>query len=296
MKRSWIALAAAAVALAACQKKPQQAAQAPADTALTITGFSTPESVLYDSVGDVYFVSNINGAPTAKDGNGFISRVSPAGRIDSLKFIEGGRNGVTLNGPKGLGIHGDTLFVADIDAVRLFSRTDGHPLGSWAVRGATFLNDISVGPDGTVYVTDSGLKPDFSSSGTDAIYKFDHGTAVAIARGTDLGRPNGIWAQEDGAYVVTFGTGEIYHQTYGTARHHLPKPPAGQLDGIVKDGNTLLVSSWADSTVFRFTPGDSNYVAVAQHLEAPADIGIDTRRHRLLVPQFNANRVQVLPL
>jgi len=83
-----------------------------ATKALTVAGFSTPESVLHDSTQDIYFVSNINGSPTAKDNNGFISRVRPDGAIENLKFIEGGRAGVTLNAPKGLGVLGDTLWVA----------------------------------------------------------------------------------------------------------------------------------------------------------------------------------------
>src|SRR3989441_12055605 len=86
----------------------------------TVTGFLTPESVLYDSAQDVYFVSNINGSPTAKDNNGFISRVRPDGAVENLKFIEGGHNGVTLHAPKGMALRGDTLWVADIDVVRAF--------------------------------------------------------------------------------------------------------------------------------------------------------------------------------
>src|SRR5437899_12733903 len=41
--------------------------------AATVEGFKTPELVKWDSTQDVYFVSNINGAPNAKDGNGYIS-------------------------------------------------------------------------------------------------------------------------------------------------------------------------------------------------------------------------------
>lgn len=298
MKRSAMALAAAVVVLAACKKQEQQAA-APADTVfrgLTIEGFNTPESVLYDSVGDAYLVSNINGAPTVKDDNGFISRVNPDGHVEQLRFIDGAKDSVTLNAPKGLGIHGDTLFVADIDEVRLFDRMDGHSLGSWPVHGATFLNDLTVGPDGTVYVTDSGLKPDFSSSGTDAVYKFDHGRAVAIARGADLGHPNGIFATEDGLTVVTFGSGEAYHLTYAGQRHPMARPPAGQLDGVLRSGGRVIASSWADSSVFAMTPPDTTWTFVARGLESPADIGLDTRRGRLLIPQFNVNRVLVRPL
>src|SRR6185503_17852593 len=95
---------------------------------LTIAGFSTPESVLHDSVQDIYLVSNINGSPTAKDNNGFISRVRPDGAIENLNFIEGGRAGVTLNAPKGLAVTGDTLWVADIDVVRAFNARTGAPI------------------------------------------------------------------------------------------------------------------------------------------------------------------------
>src|SRR5947209_10734902 len=95
-----------------------------------VAGFLTPESVLYDSAQDIYFVSNINGSPTAKDNNGFISRVRPDGAVENLKFIEGGRNGVILNAPKGLALQGDTLWVADIDAVRAFNAKTGAPLDS----------------------------------------------------------------------------------------------------------------------------------------------------------------------
>src|SRR5204863_310120 len=87
---------------------------------IVVEGFLTPESVLHDPAQDIYFVSNINGGPTTKDNNGFISRVRPDGAVENLKFIEGGHGGATLNAPKGLALRGDTLWVADIDMVRSF--------------------------------------------------------------------------------------------------------------------------------------------------------------------------------
>src|SRR5207244_9360632 len=94
---------------------------APAPTATkvaTVQGFLAPESVLHDSTQDIYFVSNINGSPMAKDNNGFISRVRPDGAVENLKFIEGGRNGVTVNAPKALARDGDTPLLGDIDVAR----------------------------------------------------------------------------------------------------------------------------------------------------------------------------------
>lgn len=296
MKRMMLC-AALALALAACKKQEQAAAGDTVFTGLTVAdSFSTPESVLYDPAGDAYLVSNINGAPAAKDDNGFISRVNPDGRVDQRAFIDGADSGVTLHAPKGLAIRGDTLFVADIDAVRLFDRTNGAPLGSWPVRGATFLNDVVVGPDGMLYVTDSGLKPDFSSSGSDAIYRFNAaGVATALARGADLGHPNGILADSAGVVVVAFGSGEAYRFDRRT-RRALPRPPAGQLDGIVRaNDGAWLVSSWADSTVRRLMPGDTAWIAVVRGVPSPADIGFDTKRERILIPLFNDNTVRVVP-
>src|SRR5690606_21634879 len=98
----------------------------------------------------------------------------------------GGQNGVTLHAPKGMAIKGDTLFVADIDTVRMFHRETGAVLGARGVPGATFLNDIAVGPDGTVYVSDSGLRggaQGLESAGTDAVYRFGpDGAPQAVAR------------------------------------------------------------------------------------------------------------------
>src|SRR5262245_10177215 len=62
-----------------------------------IPGFQTPESVLYDADNDVYLVSNINGKPLDADDNGFISKVSPDGKITELKWIDGAKDNVKLD-------------------------------------------------------------------------------------------------------------------------------------------------------------------------------------------------------
>src|SRR2546426_6734142 len=69
---------AAVPAAPAAPATPPPPPPAPAATKImAVEGFLTPESVLHDTVQDIYFVSNINGSPTAKDNNGFISRVKP---------------------------------------------------------------------------------------------------------------------------------------------------------------------------------------------------------------------------
>src|SRR5690349_12415206 len=82
-------------------------------------GFNVPESVKYDAELDVFFVSNVNGNPSQKDGNGFIARVKADSISAMSKLVEGGKGGATLNAPKGMAIKGDTLYVADIDMLRM---------------------------------------------------------------------------------------------------------------------------------------------------------------------------------
>ncbi|MDQ7844520.1 MAG: SMP-30/gluconolactonase/LRE family protein [Armatimonadota bacterium] len=264
---------------------------------MTVSGFQTPESVLYDPTGDVYLVSNINGNPTATDDNGFISRVRPDGRIATLKWIDGAGAAVTLNAPKGMAISGEILYVTDITAIRMFDRRTGAPKGSVAVPGSTFMNDAAAGPDGSVYFTDSGLKPDFSPSGTDAVYRLRNGALSTVAKGAHLKTPNGIAVLPGGRLVVvTFSQGgEIYELTADGRQRPLPNLPKGQLDGVVAlQGGVFLVSSWAAAAVYRVTGATAE--VLVPNVESPADIGYDSRRDRVLIPLFQKNQVVIQPL
>jgi hypothetical protein len=291
------------IAVSACAQTDDDAATVPADTtagagaALTSIadiGLQTPESVLYDETADVYIVSNINGAPLDADGNGFISRILPTGEVESLKWIDGEAEGVTLNAPKGMAFSGDTLFVSDIDSVRAFHRTTGAPLGARGISGASFLNDLAIGEDGALYVTDTGMDASFSPTGTDALHRFGAGGAETVARSPAVAAPNGIVAHDGGMIVVGFANSVVLHVPAGGGEPtELATLPAGQLDGVVRlsDGS-LLISSWEGQAIYRVAP-DGTVSTVAEGLETPADIGWDTRRHRLLIPLFEGDRIEI---
>jgi hypothetical protein len=289
------ALTASFIALATALTLAQSGASSSAPLTVANVGFKTPESVLHDPQADVYLVSNINGVPSAKDNNGFISRVSPDGKVAALKWIEGGQKGVTLNAPKGMAVHGDTLYVSDIDCVRRFNRTSGAAAGETCVPEAAFLNDVTADSKGVVYVTDTGIRIDekgATSTGTDAVYRLtSDGKATPVIKTTDLQRPNGIVAAPDGLIVVPFGSAEIFHIDAKGARHVMGKLPAGQLDGVVRlDDGTLLISSWEGKAVYRQSKGATASTLV-QDVASPADIGYDVKRQRLLVPVFTEDRV-----
>ncbi|HVH67131.1 MAG TPA: SMP-30/gluconolactonase/LRE family protein [Gemmatimonadales bacterium] len=270
---------------------------------LAVEGFLSPESVLHDSVQDIYFVSNINGSPTAKDNNGFISRVKPDGAVENLKFIEGGHNGVTLNGPKGLALAGDTLWVADIDAIRAFNARTGAAIDSVSLAklGAVFLNDVVVAPTGALYITDTGIRFDDVGNvlhpGPDRIFRIGPDRQVTVAvRGDTLGRPNGIAVDVAGKrfIVVSFGGRSVLAWKPGDKAPTVVAKGAGAFDGVVITGNRILVSSWNDSTVSAYETGQE--VKLITGVPSPADIGFDAKRKRVLIPILSGNRVEIWQL
>ena len=277
---------------------------APAATkVVAVEGFLTPESVLHDTVQDIYFVSTINGSPTAKDNNGFISRVKPDGAVENLKFIEGGRTGITLNAPKGLALAGDTLWVADIDAVRAFNAKTGAPIDSVSLGklGAVFLNDIVVVPTGALYITDTGIRFDDVGNvlhpGPDRVFRMGPDRAVTVAvRGDTLGRPNGIALDAAGKrfVIVEFGARSVLAWKPGDKAPSVIAKGPGGFDGVEIVGGRILVSSWNDSTVSSYETGQE--VKLITGVPSPADIGYDAKRNRLLIPIFTGNRVEIWQL
>lgn len=256
-------------------------------------GLSTPESVLYDEESDRYFVSNINGKPLEDDNNGFISLHDPNEKAKTglTKFVEGGKDKTKLSAPKGMAIAKGVLYVADINVVRMFDKKTGAPKGEVAIEGATFLNDVAAGADGTIYVTDSGLNAEFKATGTDAIWTIKGGKAKALFKSADLGAPNGLYIDGKDVWVNTFGSGEVYKITE-KGKVDAAKLPKGQLDGFIKGGDDLFVSSWEASTVFVKKKGASDWTVAVSGVKAPADIGWDKKRKALLVPRFMDNAVE----
>ena len=264
----------------------------PVDITVSEVGFATPESVLHDPAADVYLVSNINGTPLDPDGNGFISRLSPEGEVLDLRWIDGADAGVTLNAPKGMAIDADRLYVTDIDCIRIFDLSTGAPDGEICVPGSSFLNDLAPALDGGVLFTDTGLDASFSPAGTDAVYRIDDGIVSTLISSPELGAPNGVIETNDGVLVVTFMSGEVYRVSGGN-RTMLSEASGQQLDGVVElaDGR-ILMSSWGDSCIYEMSSGGAMTCIIAD-VEAPADIGADLGRNRVLIPLFNANTVLI---
>src|SRR6185312_17381133 len=104
---------------------------------------------------------NVNGKPTQKDQNGFISKVSPAnGSIIELNWVTG------LNAPKGIATSNNksTLYVSDITDLVEINIDNGKIMKHFNAPGSAFLNDVVSDNQGNIYVSDTI---------TNTIYKLD---------------------------------------------------------------------------------------------------------------------------
>jgi hypothetical protein len=295
LKRS-VPPALAILVVAACGA-PEIAPESPG-LLIEDVGFQTPESVQHDPVADVYLVSNINGEPLAKAGNGFISRVSPEGEVLELRWIDGVTEGVELDAPKGMAFRGQTLYVADIDHIRGFDRETGEPVEDIHIQGATFLNGLAVDEArGILYASDSGFtieNGEIVPQRTDAIYQITmDGEVSVLAQGEELGGPNGLTHSERGLIVAAFGSGRLYAvRPDGEIFEMLPASDR-MLDGLMQlPDRGFVVSDWTEGSIIRIH-ATAEMETILTGLEAPADIGFDEIRSRLLIPLFMADAVLI---
>lgn len=258
-------------------------------------GVSTPESVLYDAAADRYLVSNINGTPVATDNNGYIMELTGDGKVTKAKLVEGGAK-AKLDAPKGMGIAGNVLYVTDITVVRKFDAKSGAPKGDIPVKDAVFLNDIAIAPDGRVFVSDSAVKLGASglepTGAGDAVYVIDKAGKVSpVAKGRELGGPNGLLFVGKDLWVNTLSSDELYRLDDKGAKQDITKLPSGGLDGMAAMGESVLISSWKGSAIYKGKP-KGQFEPVLSGIGGAADITYDSKRSRVLVPRFVDNAVE----
>lgn len=258
------------------------------DIVISIDGFSGPEAVRYDPDQDVYFVANFNG-DAAGDANGFISKVSSGGVIESLEFMTG-TDEFPMHGPRGMYITGELLWAADADGVHLFNRVSGEhqEFIDFTEFEPGFLNDIVQGAGENMYVTDTG---------TSKVYIIEEGMPALLVENLPA-PPNGIARDGDNQIVLAPWRGELQFVALDESESgyfdYVRAQSGGNFDGIEFLDGRLIAASQADSSLHVLFDGEDH---IAVHVPGrPADIGIDTERRRVAVPYIALDRVDIWQL
>ena len=240
----------------------------------------TPESVLYNPADSMLYVSNINGSPSAKDSNGFISKVSLDGKIQDLKWVNG------LNAPKGSGLFKGRLFVTDIDNLVEIDIQSGKIRNRYPAPGAKFLNDVAIDTSGNIYISDS-------SQDNSVIYKYSEGKIEIWAKGKEITSPNGLWMEEKDLIFGNSGDGFLKAINLSNKKIRIVTKIGSGIDGLRSDGKgNYLISDWQgktslvdkngkitvllDTTKFKINSADSEYIS---------DMNL------LIIPTFFDNRI-----
>jgi hypothetical protein len=238
--------------------------------------FKVPESVIYHKPSGKIFVSNISGEAWAFDKDGFISIIDKKGNIEKLKWIE------NFDSPKGMGIVGDNLYVADINKVKVVSISKGMVMEEIEIDDAYNLNDITVDENGVVYISDS-YHP--------TIYELINGKVSKWYSNKSMEMINGLDVDGHGLVVLEMKNGRMSHVSH--LKHH--KHIVDKLynaDGVVTLGkDEYFVSNW-DGIIYYVKNGNVHELLnlKKENMNA-ADICFIPGDNILVIPTFYANKV-----
>jgi sugar lactone lactonase YvrE len=243
------------------------------------------ESVLYDKDRNILYVSCINGKPTEKNEKGFIAKVTLEGKIEELKWAAG------LNAPKGMGIYGSSLYVADIDRLVEIDLKSGKIVSQYLAAGAIFLNDVAVDTLGNVYVSDS-------SAENSAIYRLTRMKFREWLRTDEIVQPNGLYAEKDRLLVGSFQDGSLKAVNLENKKISLIANAGHVIDGIGSDGKgNYLVSDWSGKTsLITISCKVLGLLDTTASRINSADIEFIPDKNLLLIPTFFDNRVMAYEL
>ncbi|MFT5425718.1 MAG: hypothetical protein ACI9ZT_000650 [Gammaproteobacteria bacterium] len=253
------------------------------------SGLNNPESVIYHESSDVLFVSNINGSGVDKDGNGYISKILLDGTMLSKQWVIG------LNAPKGLAIHNNTLYVADIDTLVVIDIPSGTISSTYKVDDAKFLNDVAATKDGKVFVSDML---------TNRIHILENDEFSIWLEGPDLEAPNGLLVEGDNLILGAWGV-----MTDGFATEipgHLKTislkdksitslggTPIGNMDGVESDGQDgYYVTDWMVGKLYQINKaGDAKLLM--ELVQGMADLEVLLDQNMILLPMMMTDKLLV---
>jgi DNA-binding beta-propeller fold protein YncE len=254
-----------------------------------ISGFSHPESVVFNEKNQEYYVSNM---ADRAEGDGFISRLSLKGELIELKWIKG------LKDPKGMLITNGKLYVTNNTELVKINIQNSEIDERIAVEGAISLNDITIDETGNIFISDSGKSAIYLLPTDDNDMMVPENNETKILEYLDSKRlqyANGLFAQNNQLYVAAWGEngkGSLLKVDLESREiTKISKKGIGNLDGIQPVGkNAFYISDWATGNIYLAGKnGDLQEVLTSE--KSAGDIFFDVEKNQLVLPMNHQNAV-----
>ncbi len=247
------------------------------ETAWTTDSLITPESVLWVAEEGFFYVSEIGD----KEGAGAIAKINGEGKILTENWATG------LEAPKGMGLYKDTLFVADLKKLVLIDTQTGNTIRKLEVPGAVFLNDITVGEDGTVYISDTR---------EGKIYTYKAGQTNVYLQQAETKDANGLLIKDKTLWMLT--AGGIYTCNLEDKSVHLFSNGVKGGDGIAFiNDSSLIASRWAGEVFYVTGDGNARILLDTKQSGAnTADLDYIKELGLLVIPTFKGQTVKAFQL
>lgn len=237
---------------------------------------AVPESVLPDN-GTLY-ISLIDGGPWEADGKGAIAKLDASGKNYQPDWVTG------LNAPKGMGLAGNRLYVADMGDIVVIDIANAAIEKKISIDSATGLNDITVSADGIVYASDS-------RSGK--IWRIENDSARLYLE--NIKGLNGLKAVGDELFI---GAGKSFVKADKQKKLTQIAEVAQGIDGIEPAGNgDFILTAWGGYIWYVSADGRvETLLETHQQKINSADIGYDPVKKIVYVPTFFAKTVAAYQL
>ena len=239
----------------------------------TDTIVAIPESVLPDLKNRILYVSLIDGGGWDVDGKGGVGKLSMDGKNYDPNWITG------LNAPKGMGIVGNKLYVADVTELVVIDISGGKIEKRIPIDSAKGLNDVTVTDDGIVYVSDSR---------TARVWRIENDKPSLFL--DSMRGVNGLKAIGNDLYIAS-GKNFVKADSKKNITKVAELEQGG--DGIEPVGNgDFIVTAWGGWIWYVQPDGKiQTLLDTSKEKKNTADIGYDPVTRIVYVPTFNAKTV-----